>query len=59
MTMGTKTQIMENVVRRCLRGEEPRLPTSAGMGEFLVKDFKTGETRLHSDSRGTNDEAEQ
>jgi hypothetical protein len=59
MTMGTKSQIMEDVVRRCLRGQEPRLPTSAGMGEGFVKNFNTGEeTRWGSGSEGTNDDPE-
>ena len=41
-TMGTKAQILRDVVWPCLRGEQPRLPVSAGMGEVVFTNLKTG-----------------
>ncbi|GFJ77991.1 hypothetical protein Phou_021710 [Phytohabitans houttuyneae] len=44
MTQGTETEILEDVVFPCLRGEQPRFPTSVGMGEFVRTTVEGGKT---------------
>jgi HEAT repeat protein len=44
MTQGTETEILEDVVYPCLRGESPRFPTSAGMGETVMTKIEDGRT---------------
>ncbi|MFF4896271.1 HEAT repeat domain-containing protein [Streptomyces sp. NPDC001068] len=55
-TQGTETEILENVVFRCLRGEQPRFPVSVGMGEHVTTRVDNGRTVI--EGRGELDRAE-
>lgn len=43
-TMGTEAEIFEDVVLPCLRGEHPRFPVSAAMGEGVWTGIENGRT---------------
>jgi len=43
-TQGTETEIFHDVVLPCLRGERPRFPMAAGMGEFVTTKIEEGRT---------------
>ncbi len=42
-TVGPKNQLINDVVWKCLRGEEPKVPIGVGMGEFIMINQETGE----------------
>lgn len=47
-TQGTETEIFKDVVLPCLRGEQPRFPISAGMGETVMSKTENGRTVVQS-----------
>ncbi|MDG6105050.1 HEAT repeat domain-containing protein [Dactylosporangium aurantiacum] len=44
LTQGTEREIFNDVVLPCLRGERPRFPISAGMGESVTTKIEDGRT---------------